>query len=466
MLKRRDALLTGLFGTGYIGLRALATGLPAWYLLNPRQATAQMLQCQLANQADAQYLIVSTNFNGDPINCNCPGTYENTAAIHPNDPEVEKTTVTLGSKQYGAALPWADPSVKNASGANTGQLKSTTLARTAFFHHMTASTVHGDQPKVMKLMGKTSNNEMIVSAYAKHLAPCFNTVQTEPIALGAGRNGSELLSFSGRSLPAVSPTQLKSLLGGGKSDVLVKLRSVRDTYVDKLNELAKSDGTGAQKAFLDAMATSQVQVRKLTDQLATLLSGITADDAKGQGLAAAALFVANVTPVVTIRLAFGGDNHTDQDLQAEADQHVSGIAGIQAVMDQLAANNLTDKVTFATMNVFGRNLNSISKTESRAGRDHYGNHAVMVMIGKNIKPGVYGGITAGSTGSGALQASAIDSATGAASSSGDIAASYTHVSAARTLGVALGIPDAQMQGDFITSAASGGKLVKAVLANA
>jgi hypothetical protein len=237
----------------------------------------------------------------------------------------------------------------------------------------------------MKLMGKTSNNEMITSAYAKHLAPCFGTVQPEPIALGAGRNGSELLSFSGRSLPAVSPTQLKSLLGGGKSDALVKLRQVRDTYVDKLNELAKSDGTGAQKAFLDAMALSQGQVRKLTDQLGTTLAAITADDAKGQGLAAAALFVANVTPVVTIRLAFGGDNHSDQDLQAEADQHVTGIAGIQAVMDQLAANGLTDKVTFATMNVFGRNLNSISKTESRAGRDHYGNHAVMVMIGKNIK---------------------------------------------------------------------------------
>ncbi len=31
-------------GTGYIGLRAMATGLPAWFLLNPRQATAQTLE--------------------------------------------------------------------------------------------------------------------------------------------------------------------------------------------------------------------------------------------------------------------------------------------------------------------------------------------------------------------------------------------------------------------------------------
>ena len=30
-----------------------------------------------------QYLIVSVSSNGDPINCNCPGTYENTGMIHP-----------------------------------------------------------------------------------------------------------------------------------------------------------------------------------------------------------------------------------------------------------------------------------------------------------------------------------------------------------------------------------------------
>ena len=80
MMKRRDALLSGLFGTGYLGLRALATGLPAWFIANPRRATAQSLQCALANQANLQYLIVSTNFNGDPINCNCPGTYESPTA--------------------------------------------------------------------------------------------------------------------------------------------------------------------------------------------------------------------------------------------------------------------------------------------------------------------------------------------------------------------------------------------------
>ena len=105
-------------------------------------------------------------------------------------------------------------------------------------------------------------------------------------------------------------------------------------------------------------------MRQLADAAATTLNAITADDVKGQALAAAALIAANVTPVVTVHIAFGGDNHTDPDLQAEADQHVTRRAGHPAVMDALAgAAALTDKVTFATMNVFGRNLNGIAKVD-------------------------------------------------------------------------------------------------------
>lgn len=162
---------------------------------------------------------------------------------------------------------------------------------------------------------------------------------------------------------------------------------------------------------------------------------------------------------MTVHLAFGGDNHSDQNLQAEADQHVTGVQGIQAVMDALASLQLSDKATFATLNVFGRNLNSIAKVTSRTGRDHYGNHAVTVMIGKNVAPSVIGGVAAAS--SGAYQASDIDSASGNAATGGDIPAAQAHVAAARTLGVALGIPESQLAGDFVTSA--GGKVVRAAL---
>jgi len=399
-----------------------------------------------------QYLILSTSSSGDPMNCNTPGTYEAAPIIHPTQATMLATPMTLGGKSYGAALPWADTAVG-------GAMAAATLARTAFFHHTTRSTVHGDQPKVMKLLGALTGGEMAVSAFAKHLSGCFGTVQPEPVALGARGNSSELISYSGRTMPSVSPTQLKQLLTGNKNDALVKVRNLRDQALDQLNAMAKTDSTNVQKQFLDAMALSQVQVRKLVEQLATTLNAITSDDAKGQGLAAAALISANVTPVVTMHIGFGGDNHTDTDLAGEAAQHVTGVAAIQAVQDALAGLSLVDKVTFATLNVFGRNLNGIAKTDGRTGRDHYGNHAVTVMIGKNIKSGVYGGVAQGS--SAAYLASAIDSATGAPNAAGDIPVAQTHVSAIRTLGVALGIPEDQLNADF--TAMAGGKVVKAAV---
>jgi hypothetical protein len=467
-ITRREGLLAGLFGTGYIGLRAMATGLPAWYLLNPRRATAQDLQCAIAARENLQYLILSASSSGDPMNCNVPGTYEAAEIIHPEQTSMERVTLDIGGKTYGAALPWADPSVMSptdmAMGVATpatGQLSSAVLARTAFFHHRTGTTVHGDQPKVMKLLGDMSGGEMIVSAYAKHLATCFGTVQAAPIAVGARGNSSELVSFAGRMLPSISPTQLKQLLTGSRNDPLVQVRALRDQSLNLLNQMAKEDGSNVQKQFLDKLAISQTQVRALADQLGTTLNAITSDNVAGQALAAAALIAANVTPVVTIRIAFGGDNHTDAALQNEADQHVTGVQGIQAVMNALAGLQLTDRVTFATMNVFGRNLNGIAKVTSRAGRDHFGNHSVMIMTGKNVKPGVIGGVVAGTNG--VYAAGDIDSATGGLATGGDVSASRSHAAAARTLGAALGIPDGVASSDYIASA--GGKVVAGALVN-
>jgi len=327
---------------------------------------------------------------------------------------------------------------------------------------------------------------MLVSAYASHLAGCLGTVQPEPVSLAAGGNASELVSYQGRTMPPVSPTQLRQLLtgssgggfgggggprpGGGSSsgNVLVQLRSIRDSYLDKLNELAKSDGTGVQKKFLDALSQSQQQVRSLSDSLATLLGSINADDVAGQALAAAALIKANVTPVVTVKIDFGGDNHSDSNLANEVAAHTDtkrGVAGINLVLQALIDNGLQDQVTFSTLNVFGRNLNGISKTESKAGRDHYGNHSVAVMIGKNVAPGVTGGVMNVSGGFGssstALGAGDIDSASGSVVSGGDVPRTETHVAMARTLGAALGIPQAQMDKSLVQG--SGGKVIPATL---
>ena len=461
-ITRREGLLAGLFGTGTIGLRAMATGLPAWYLLNPRRATAQDLQCAISAKENLQYLILSASSNGDPLNCNVPGTYEAADVIHPTQTSVEQVPIQLGGKTYGAALPWAENTVQSPTDVAmgvatpaTGQLAPGVLARTAFFHHRTGTTVHGNQPEVMKLLGDMSGGEIVVSSYAKHLSTCFGTVQAAPIALGARGNSSELISFAGRTMPSITPTQLKQLLTGSRNDPLVSLRTVRDQSLNQLLSMAKRDASPIQMQFLDRLATSRTQVRSLADQLATTLNAITQDNVQGQALAAAALFAANVTPVVTMRIAFGGDNHTDVNLQAEADQHVTGVQGIQQVLTALAGLNLTDRVTFATMNVFGRNLNGIAKVTSRGGRDHYGNHSVMVVIGKNVKPGVYGGLVAATNGT--YSAGDIDSATGAQSTGGDIPAAKSHASAVRTLGAALGIPASVTNSDYVASA--GGKII-------
>ncbi len=477
MLNRRDALTAALLGSGYLGLRAIATGLPLWYLANPKRATAQDLACAIEAKEKMQFLVVAASSNGDPINCNCPGTYEDTSAVHPDQAEMTPTDVVLGASTYKAALPWA-------STAAGGKLADTTLARTHFFHYRTGSVVHGDQAKVMKMMGATNRGEMLISIYAKYLASCFGTVQSDPISVGAGRNASELLSAQGRACVNVSPSSLKAMLGsttgttggglgrpgGGSSGAgaLKSLRTLRDQTLDQLNALAKQDATKVQQQFLDSLAASQAQVRSLADKLASTLSAISGDDVKGQSLAAAALFVANVTPVVSMHIGFGGDNHSDQSLQAEVDQHVSGVTAIQTLLDTLAGAGLADKVTFAVLNVFGRNLNGISKVDSKSGRDHYANHAVSVLIGKNIAPGVTGGVAPGSGGGGfgggsstALGAADIDSATGKAQAGGDVPSKETYGALARTLGVALGIPAASIATELNSNA--GGKVINTAL---
>ena len=115
------------------------------------------------------------------------------------------------------------------------------------------------------------------------------------------------------------------------------------------------------------------------------------------------------------------------------------------------------------MNVFGRNLNGIQKVTDRTGRDHYGNHSVMVMIGKNVKPGVIGGVIASSTTARARLPGRRHRL--GDRRAGDAAATSpptkSHAAAVRTLGAALGIPETVAAGDY--TAGAGGKVVTAAL---
>ena len=240
-LSRREALLSVLCGAGYVGLRALATGLPAGLLLNPRRALAAVGNggaCAAASKA--QFIIMSTSGNGDPINANVPGTYDDPNIAHSLDPQMAATKLTVGGVQTTAAAPWAT-------------LPASVLGRTTFFHLMTNTPVHPKEPDVLKLMGATYQAEMLPSILAKQLAPCLGTIQTQPITIGA-TSPSEGLVFGGQALPIIPPLSLKATLASTPGP-LTDLQSLRDKTLQQLDDVYKNSAGPAQRGYIDSLVT-------------------------------------------------------------------------------------------------------------------------------------------------------------------------------------------------------------------
>jgi hypothetical protein len=424
---RRNLLERTLFGAGYLGVKALATGVPLAVLAKPLRAFGQDYAC--ADKAKAQYLIISTSGGGDPMNANVPGTYDPRFPdiAHAADPSMAATQMNLGSQTVTGAQIWST-------------LPPWVLDRTSFFHHATLTNNHANHPKVLRGMGATYKQEMLPSMYAKHLASCLGTVQTEPVSVGAG----DILTFNGRGLPSVPPTGLRDTLSNPKG-ALANLQKLRDATLDKIHAHLKDSGTPAQRAFLDDVAVSRRQARTLSDDLLGMLSGITSDRSDGQVVAAVALMRMNVSPVVVIRIEFGGDNHSDLDLmRAEVPQHMTGVGRIATLMETLRQYGMQDQVTFAAMNVFGRTLKKLGT----AGRDHWASHHASILIGKGVRGGVVGGLEPKA---GDYYATPIDSKTGAAApGGGDVPFGDTLSALAKTVGRAIGIAqmplDAQIRG--------------------
>lgn len=435
MQSRRKLLLDALFGSTAIGLRALATGVPAAFLARPLAARADELTEACVDPIKAQRLILSTSGAGDPLNANVPGTYDFPDIAHSPDPRMAATAFKLGATDVIAAKVWST-------------LPQNVLDRTVFFHHATFTNNHPNLPKVLRLMGATARSEMLVSTFAKQLSGCFGTIQREPLSIGAG----DILTFEGRSLANLPPRGLRDLLAQPDSP-LNRLQQLRDASIDELHSMLKQRGTSDQRRYLDQVAQSRRQARSLSSDLLDMLSGITNDSSEGQILAAVALIRMNVAPVVTIRVDFGGDNHTDADLaKAEAPQHEVGIGRIAQLMELLRQTGLSEKVTFAANNVFGRTL----KKKGLTGRDHWGSHHATVMIGPHLRAGVVGGLEPKS---GDYMARAIDSRTGAGAAAGaDVPFESTLAAMGKTLGAALGVSRAALDANI-----SGGKVIEAAL---
>jgi hypothetical protein len=436
-LTRRQTLVSTLFGAGSLGLRALATGLPASVLLDPRKALASIAPGGCTTSAGPQFVIFSTSGQGDPINASAPGTYGDPRIVHSPDPTMAPTSLTLAGQAVTAAAPWAT-------------LPQSVLDRTSFWHTMTNTPVHPKEPDVLGLMGAALGNEMLPSILAKQLAPCLGTIQTQPLSIGAA-SPSEGLTFGGEALPIVPPLALRATLAS-PAGALTTLQSLRDQTMNDLYALYRGTATPAGRAYIDSLVTSQTQVRGIQQNLLDQLASIKDNTVTSQVTAAITLIQMKVSPVVVIHVPFGGDNHRDVGLATETSETVAGVATIASLMSQLAAVGLSDQVSFMSLNVFGRTIGP-GNTD---GRQHNQNHQVSVVIGKPFRGGVIGGVGPVAGDYGAL---AIDSKTGAGSSSGDIPALSTLATFAQTMLAGAGAP-----ASAIPTQVTAGQVLSAALA--
>ena len=143
-LSRRDALLSTLFGAGYVGLRALATGLPASFLLNPRKALRRRPGAGAAPRPRRRSTSSSTRrarATRSTPTCPAPTTIPN--IVHSADP-------THGA--HAADARRADVPRRRRRGRRCPQ---SVLDRTVFWHLMTNTPVHPKEPEVLELMGAT-----------------------------------------------------------------------------------------------------------------------------------------------------------------------------------------------------------------------------------------------------------------------------------------------------------------------
>jgi hypothetical protein len=375
-ISRRNLLLSTLFGAGAVGLRALATGIPASILLSPRRAFAG----DCLPGANPQFIIFNTSGQGDPINANCPGAY--VSGVY-NCPAATLPTAmaTLGTKQYEAAAGWSTlPS-----------------DRTAIWHIMTNTVVHPKEPNVLGLNSALIQPDMFPSFLARQLQPCLGTVQPQPISIGA-TTPSEGLTYKGAALPIIPPSALQDTLANSGILSSANLLKVRDATLSQLNSVYLKNASPAQADFVQSLVTSEGQVRALPDALLSNLSQIATikDDPVGQQIIAAIVLIQmKISPLVSIHIPFGGDNHHDQGLATEGTETQSGLASLNSLVTQLGTNMmpntstpLSDLVTIMSLNVFGRTLNDTNTD----GRQHNLNHHVSFVIGKPFAGGVWGGI--------------------------------------------------------------------------
>jgi hypothetical protein len=288
----------------------------------------------------------------------------------------------------------------------------------------------------LKLMDTTAQNEMLPSILSAQLAPVLNTIQQQPICLGA-LTPSEALSFQGQTQPILPPLALAATLTN-PTGPLTNLQKIRDQTLAQLDDMYRGSATLAQRRYIDSLVISQSEVRNINQSLLNLLSSITDNSVSSQITAALALIQMNVTPVITIHIPFGGDNHADPNLANEATQTVSGLQSVGQLMTSVPGP-LQGKVSFISLNVFGRTMYLSNMNNGLGGRNHNPNHQVSLAIGAPFKAGIIGGVALMQPTTQDFGALPIVSATGAGSTSGNITPTDSLPSFGQTLLAAIGV---------------------------
>ena len=414
---------------GSLPLMSISTGLPVTFLMSlGRPALAQ------ESLTNPQYLILSHIQGADPINTNAPGTYpENnndilSEVVHPDDFQ-NPVEFSLGGQTVKAAQPWSE-------------LPEAMRQRFGFWHHATHTVSHNDFSTVRKVnsnvrgVGNQGTIEL-AEFFAEQIGPAFGTLVNEPFSVG----GSSISAFGG-IIQTLDPLDIKELFEESSGNI-TQMVGLRDRFLDRAYKTVQDSGTPAQMRFLEQYAASRSQASAIGDQLGGLITDISSNNATDQMRVAVALMRLNITPVVTVGLPFGGDNHSDPGLSREVSETESAIPALTEMWEKLseAPDGLIDKVTFASLNPFGRGLRGGGN-----GRNHNENHHTMLVSGSGVRGGVVGGIEPIYNNSGNVsdfKATSIDSSSGASvpDDGGDIAFENTFASAAKTLARALGISE-------------------------
>lgn len=421
---RRQALESFVRASMGLALRSLVTGIAPAVWLNPGRALAA--EGDDSTLAPPKFVIYSTSGNGDPINCNVPGTYDSPLVVHAQDPSMAATPIVQNGISRVGAQVWAG-------------LPAGMLDKMAFFHHATYTIIHTEVSNVMRLQGAVNHNNMLPCALASTLGTSMGTIVAQPLCLYGDLNAA--LVDDGIPLPMHPPSSLRNVIGvpqgvlGSKS-----MMQMRDKSLDALNAWGKSRGKEFQNKFIDQYALSQNEARTVQEKLGNTLDNIKDDGIGSQINLAIALFRLNMTPVVAVSIPFGGDNHYDglggaQFTAAEVPQHKSGVAILASMYKQIGDAGLADKTSFLLTNVFGRNMSEAAGAKN--GRGHNDGHAVSLMYGPNIKGGVVGG-AAVPNGGNEFRAMPISSRTGAGDINGDIAYSDTLASMGKTFAASVG----------------------------